>query len=217
MEGRQVTVDGEVHSAEEVGPLVKKYGVAIWRGLVPTDIAGRVIEPVLANVGNEEAYVTRKYGVLDMGVLPEDLRRACVVPNMVSVYHQMLGGAVTVNGEVYFTAPDILPHAWHQDARAGDERYHALSWTAVMPCGIDQPGLSFALGNPGRYAGPEQEGLDGLDVISPVFQPGDTFFFDVFSFHKTNINPGMKYSRIAYKIIARPAAAYATSNPRGLN
>lgn len=81
-----------------------------------------------------------------------------------------------------------------------------MAWIAVTPCGVNAPGLSFALKNPGRYIGGKDEvekTVSSLPVISPVFEPGDAFFFDVFSIHKTNQTQDMPLSRVAYKLGAR--------------
>lgn len=62
----------------------------------------------------------------------------------------------------------------------------------MTPCGVDAPGLSFALENPGRYLGGNdkvEKAVAALPLISPVFEPGDAFFFDVFPMHKTNVEP----------------------------
>lgn len=202
-----MTTHLEVRTAADAARCVKTHGVAIWRNLIPPAVTQAVIEPVLQNQSNELAHVTRKYGVLSGGILSQEEQIKWLTPDVLDVFTQLTGGKfAVVPSEIYYTAPQVLPHVWHQDANAHKMDYRAMSWVAVTPCGREQPGLSFALGNPGRYLGGDagvSEAMKERDIISPVFAPGDAFFFDCFSLHRTHTTPDMRYSRIAYKIMAK--------------
>ncbi len=200
--------DVEVRSAEEVAPRVRQFGVAIWRGLVPTDITSAMIEPISANLKRKLSYISSAYGVLKLSVLPPALQEASVTPQIKEVFADALGAPNDLYvREIYVTRPGYYkPHPWHQDANAGNQEYHLMTWIAATPCGIDAPGLSFALSNPGKFIGgyaESEKAVASLPTISPVFAPGDAFFFDVFSLHKTNVTPEMPNSRVAYKLGAR--------------
>ena len=194
----------EVSAAHEVGPRVAKYGVAIWRGLVSEKVTSAFIEPVLKNAANKRLYISKKFGVISPNILSPEVQEACFVQEMKDVFWGMCPGGWRHHvSEIYLTGPRILPHLWHQDATAETKGYDVFTWVAGTPCGIDQPGLSFALGNPGRFIGGQEaaeKAASTMEIISPVFKPGDAFFFDIFSLHRTNQEPSMKYSRIAYKL-----------------
>lgn len=199
LDERSVTVS----TAAEAAANVKKYGVAIWRGLASPEITSQLYEPVKRNLTNASAYVSAKYGVQSLSVLPQAVQDACVVPDITNVFTALLGEHHLHTREIYLTAPVVLPHQWHQDARNLETPYAVFVWVAATAAGGDEPGLSFVLNNPGRYLGGDYhvaKFADTQKVISPVFAPGDAFFFDIYSPHKTNLNPAMKFSRIAYKL-----------------
>lgn len=195
----------EVSRAEEIGPLVKKHGVALWRGLVPETVTQEFIDPVFKNVGDKSRYISRHYGVLTMEILPPDLKLKAFSA-IGEVTAKVLSACTVYSGEIYITAPGFIPHEWHQDANRPIDENHLFSWTAITPCGVEQPGLTFALGNPGQFLGGKPQAAEraqDLEHVTPHFMPGDTVFFDLFSLHKTHTTEAMKYNRIAYKVCAR--------------
>ena len=162
------------------------------------------------NLTNSDVYISAKYGVQSLSVLPPAVQDACLVPEITDVFTALLGAHHIHAREIYLTAPVILPHQWHQDARNAATVDAAFVWVAATAAGKDEPGLSFVLNNPGRYLGGDYhvgKFAELHPVISPVFAPGDAFFFDVYSPHKTNLNPAMTRSRIAYKFGASPGHA----------
>ncbi len=195
----------ETTSPAEVVRLVKKFGVAIWRRLVPPEITSAILAPAEEHLQRPESYASLRYGVLNLNILPADLQAACVVPEISEVYSAALGPHEVSIREIYLTRPGFFhPHEWHQDANAKNRRYHFMTWIAATPCGLYAPGLSFALGNPGEYLpGGPADVVEKSAVISPIFEPGDAFFFDVFSIHKTNQTEEMPLSRVAYKLGAQ--------------
>ncbi len=210
-EHKQMVSRIEARNAAEVGPLVKKYGVAIWRGLIPKSMADIIVAAVAARLPNADgqSYVTRKGGVVSSLVLPEDVKAARITEDIKQAFYYILGERKPVipddglsGSGIYVTAPEFSQtHPWHQDLSGCDFKHAACVWVAVTDAGLSAPGLSFVLNNPGR-------GLDAdLDdyvrqgpVLSPFFQVGDAAFFDSYSLHATNKKPEMKYARVAYKL-----------------
>ena len=202
--------------AEEVPLLVRKHGVAIWRGLVPAEVTEQLIEPTLEGLRDARNYASVRYGVLRMDILPEELQRKCITPDIRQVFDNAIEGNEITIQEIYATRKDVYqPHPWHQDANEGNREYHFMCWIAVTHCGDTSPGLSFAIGNPGEYIGDGiKERVRKSEILSPVFKPGDAFFFDVFSIHKTRVHGNMRLDRIAYKLGTRlPSSPTQTPSP----
>lgn len=202
--------DVEVRFASDVAPCVRKHGVAIWRKLVPDHITSAMVEPLSGHLRKPKSYVNGRYGVLNLNILSPAVREACVVPQIPDVFSKALGMPfVWAIQEIYVTRLGFYsPHPWHQDANAGNKEYRFMTWIAATPCGVNAAGLSFALGNPGQYIGGKDEVekyVSSRPIISPVFEPGDAFFFDVLSLHKTNVEPHMELNRVAYKLGAKNA------------
>lgn len=197
----------EVTTAEDAVASVKERGLAIWRGLVAPRVCEQMLIPVTRHAPYAANYVSLKYGVLHMNVLPVSVQQACVVPEIAHTFALALGSCEMVAREIYLTMPGMfLPHDWHQDANETNIVYHFMVWVACTPCGVDAPGLSFAVGNPGRFLGGNAEAAKYSQAhpnIEPVMQPGDAIFFDTHSVHKTNVVARMDKSRIAFKFAAK--------------
>ena len=198
----------EVTTPADAVSSVLTNGVAIWRGLIPPEVAIALEPYVESNVENVQSYVSLKFGVLNLAVLPPPLQRQCTSPEIRATFDLALGPNEINIREIYVTVPGYYqPHPWHQDANEKNQEYHFMCWVACTACGMSAPGLSFAMPNPGKYIGGEFEDFISrgyeANVISPIFAPGDAFFFDCHSVHKTNVHPAMTMSRIAYKLGAR--------------
>ena len=73
-------INFEVSDPSQVGPLVRKYGVAIMRQAVPQATIDAMMDVVVANLNNLKSYVVLKGGVMSSSVLPMDLRQARATP-----------------------------------------------------------------------------------------------------------------------------------------
>lgn len=109
--------------------------------------------------------------------------------------------------------PPKLTTSWHQDGAFLGEGTRTINmWIALSDCGEDASGLDIVpvaldgiveTGTGGAYfswdVGPEvvDKVLDGKEVLSPVFVPGDAVFFDGNLLHSTGIKPGMTKDRYA--------------------
>lgn len=191
----------ETQSASEAVSLVSREGVAIWRGLLAPEIVQQVIAPAAESLQHQDAYVSLKYAVLKLGILPAQLQARLFPLHISAVFDAAIPDYEFPIRELYLTHKGFyMPHAWHQDANATNQRYHFMCWIAATHCGENSPGLSFAVGNPGRYIGGDiDDWVTGARIISPVMAPGDAVFFDSFSIHKTNITPEMTLDRVAIK------------------
>lgn len=189
----------------EVVAAVHNHGFYIWRGLVAPDLVSAVLGPTIRHIYNVKAYVSLKYRVLRLNVVPEHHR--LIVPEVVDVFNAALGPHDITIQEIYLAPPEYFkPHPWHQDEYDGLQPYHFMVWIAATPCGVDAPGLSFAKGNPRRYLGDDDEVVKAAnerEIVNPVFAPGDAVFFDSFSLHKTNLTAATTLGRVAYKLGAK--------------
>lgn len=202
----------EVSRAIDVAPLVKRYGLAIWRNLAPRVVTDAILASVREHILNldQRSYISTQGGVLSANILSDDIRKARILPEVHDAFYHILGerrpfiddDGLSKSG-IYITSPVFHTHVWHQDANNAEERYSGCVWIACTNAGVNAPGLSFVLKNPGRYVGSEITSLvnDG-PVVSPAFDPGDAVFFDVYSLHATYEPPDMKYNRVAYKLTA---------------
>jgi hypothetical protein len=131
-----------------------------------------------------------------------------------SVVHGYLGerGAISAQKTTLRKADPSVPGAWHQDGKfLGD--VHALNlWLSLSRCGDEAPGLDIV---PRRLdhivaAGTEGMALDYLvsdetvkeaagdvDVLRPIFEPGDALLFDDLFLHQTGSDPEMPKPRYA--------------------
>jgi len=131
-----------------------------------------------------------------------------------AVVHGYLGerGALSAEKTTLRKADPSVPGAWHQDGKfLGD--VHALNlWLSLSRCGDEAPGLDIV---PRRLdhivaAGTEGMALDYLvsdetvkeaagdvDVLRPIFEPGDALLFDDLFLHQTGSDPEMPKPRYA--------------------
>lgn len=224
-------IDVEVTEAGQVGPLVHKYGCAIWRQAVPQDTIKSMLDLVVTNLNNPLAYVALKGGVMSSSVLPMDLRQARATPQIHSGMNSILGTYAIINDDglsssgIYMTAKEFKnTHPWHQDASENFSAYGACVWVAMTDCGVDAPGLSFVMNNPGRVLNEAEieAYVKTGPIINPVYRAGDAVFFDCHSLHATYRTPHMTGNRTAFKLtgtregklISVPPIAAVAPSPR---
>lgn len=213
----------EVSDPSQVGPLVRKYGVAIMRQAVPQTTIAAMMDIVVANLNNLQSYVVIKGGVMSSSVLPMDLRQARATPQVHAGLNSILGSYAIINDNglsssgIYMTDKRFKTiHPWHQDASDEFSAYGACVWVAMTECGADAPGLAFATRNPGRRLSQTEveEYVKTCPIVSPVYRPGDAVFFDNYSLHATHRTPEMTKNRAAFKLVGtREGTLRATSAP----
>lgn len=202
-------INVEVTEASQVGPLVHKYGVAIWRQAVPQTIIQSMMDSVVANLNNLNMYIAIKGGVMSSSVLPMDLREARATLEIKTGMGSILGSPAVINDDglsssgIYMTAKEFKNvHPWHQDASETFSAYGACVWVAMTDCGADAPGLSFVLRNPGKVLTEAEvdEYVKAGPILNPVYRPGDAVFFDCHSLHATYRTRQMTANRTAFKL-----------------
>ncbi len=217
--------DFEVSAPDQVRAAVERHGLAIWRKLLPRRTTERLIDCAVPHLANKDAYVSRKGGVMSAAVCPPDLRYARVSAEIDATFRAFWGGPVEycplyccyliqTNGDTYER------HPWHQDMPFLPGGNVLMTWTALVPCGVDAPSVSFATERPDRVIFRHPEGVarcdaadnaavmaaSGLPTVDLVLDVGDTVFFDGLSVHKTYFDPLMTQDRIAFKLAAGPKA-----------
>ncbi len=111
--------------------------------------------------------------------------------------------------------PEYRYTGWHQDGSFLGASTRAMNvWVALTPCGGDRPapGLELVAGrvpmlldtedDTGRaaidgFAVHFQAQATGLEVVRPVFEPGDALLFDEFMTHRTYLTHEMTEERLA--------------------
>jgi hypothetical protein len=107
--------------------------------------------------------------------------------------------------------PDVAG-AWHQDGKfLGDVRTLNL-WLSLSRCGDEAPGLDIvprridhlvAAGTEGTFLDYQvsqavaEEAAGDLDILRPIFEPGDALLFDELFLHQTGSDPQMPKPRYA--------------------
>jgi hypothetical protein len=100
--------------------------------------------------------------------------------------------------------------AWHQDgAFMGDARALNL-WLSLSRCGDDAPGLDLVPRRLDEIVVEHESMLDveltrarareaagDLEILRPIFEPGDALFFDEMFLHQTGSDPSMPNPRFA--------------------
>lgn len=121
--------DLEVRTVSEVAPVVRKHGVAILRKLVPDHITSAMLEPISNNLTRQDSYVSLRYGVLNLSILPQAMQEACIVPEISAVFASVMGRPYgQAAHEIYVTRPGFYaPHPWHQDANEANQEYHFMT------------------------------------------------------------------------------------------
>jgi hypothetical protein len=119
---------------------------------------------------------------------------------------------------------------WHQDGRFLGDGIRALNlWTALVPCGVDAPGLDIV---PRRFDHMVESGTfgswfdwavsddvvarytDETPVVRPHFEPGDIAVFDDMLLHRTATDPSMHATRYSFETWAfAPSAQPADTVP----
>ncbi len=216
----------EVTAPEQVGPVVLKHGLAIWRRLLPHRTMERLVDCAVPHLADKDAYVSRKGGVLSGAVCPPELRFDRVSPEIDAVFRAFWGGPVEYCPlyccYLIQTAGNTYKrHPWHQDMPFLPGGNILMTWTALVPCGIEAPSVSFATVRPDHVIFRHPDAVtrcdeaenaavmarSGLPTVDLVLDPGDTVFFDGLSVHKTYADPLMTKDRISFKLAAGPAVA----------
>ena len=118
------------------------------------------------------------------------------------------------------------PHSWHQDGALGFDFVahtappwpaHALAemltcWIALVPCGVDAPGLEFAgRGCNGLLAPADLDEaqvrarFDSIDLMRPALAAGYALLFAGDVLHRTCVLPAMTRDRISLELRIFPA------------
>ncbi|MGH8795943.1 MAG: phytanoyl-CoA dioxygenase family protein [Caldimonas sp.] len=118
------------------------------------------------------------------------------------------------------------PHSWHQDGALGFDFVahpaspwpaHALAemltcWIALVPCGVDAPGLELARrGCNGLLAPADLEEaqvrarFDSIDLMRPALADGDALLFASDVLHRTHVLPSMTRDRISLELRIFPS------------
>lgn len=109
-------------------------------------------------------------------------------------------------------AEPAVPGAWHQDGAFMGEVRALNLWLSLSRCGDESPGLDLvprrlehivttttdeALLSYQVSQSKAEEAAGDLDIIRPVFEPGDALFFDELFLHQTGSDPAMPKPRFA--------------------
>ena len=119
--------------------------------------------------------------------------------------------------------------AWHQDgAFLGTEIRSLNLWLALTQCGDDAPGLDLLprrldqivdTGTQGAIfdwaAAPDavERAAAGVELVRPIFRPGDALLFDHLLMHRTGAGPGMRRHRYAVEMWFFAPSHYPTGHP----
>jgi len=106
--------------------------------------------------------------------------------------------------------------SWHQDGAFLGAGIRTVNvWVALSPCGVDAASLDVV---PRRLDHIVPTGIDGaaydwsvsdksaeqaangLEIVRPVFEPGDAIVFDEMNLHRTGAGPGLTKPRYAVEI-----------------
>lgn len=112
-------------------------------------------------------------------------------------------------------------HSWHQDGALGfDFRAHAdppfpadallemvTAWIALVPCGVDAPGLELAAQSPGALLAPTELTADRVGarfapdrLHRPALAAGDALVFRGDIVHRTHVAPAMTRDRTSLEL-----------------
>lgn len=113
------------------------------------------------------------------------------------------------------------PHVWHQDGALGfDFLTHAgqpfpadallemvTAWIALVPCGVDAPGLELVAQPPGAMLTPTELMADRVDarfapdrLHRPALAAGDALVFRGDILHRTHVAPAMTRDRTSLEL-----------------
>jgi hypothetical protein len=140
-----------------------------------------------------------------------DLFERAGLPALVQGY---LGerGLLSVHKTTLRKAAPAVAGAWHQDgAFMGDARALNL-WLSLSRCGDEAPGLDLVprrleqiviqheemlYVDLTRERASEAAAAGGVEIVRPIFEPGDALFFDEMFLHQTGSDPSMPNPRFA--------------------
>jgi Phytanoyl-CoA dioxygenase (PhyH) len=165
---------------------------------------------------NERPWIEQGGGVLaaDSPALATrmlDLYERAGLPRLVEGY---LGerGLLSVHKKTLRKASPAVGGAWHQDgAFMGDARALNL-WLSLSHCGDEAPGLDLVprrldeiviehdemlYVDLTRERAAEAAAAGGVEIVRPIFEPGDALFFDEMFLHQTGSDPSMPNPRFA--------------------
>jgi Phytanoyl-CoA dioxygenase (PhyH) len=121
---------------------------------------------------------------------------------------------VSVHKTTLRKADPSVAGAWHQDGFFMGQVRSLNLWLALSRCGDESPGLDLLPKRLEHYlaTNTEEAALDytisqrkvdeaaqaaGVEVIRPIFEPGDALFFDELFLHQTGSDPAMPKPRYA--------------------
>ena len=140
-----------------------------------------------------------------------DLYERAGLPRLVEGY---LGerGLLSVHKTTLRKAAPTVGGSWHQDgAFMGDARALNL-WLSLSRCGDEAPGLDLVPRRLDQIVIEYEEMLfvdltreraaaaaeaSGVEILRPIFEPGDALFFDEMFLHQTGSDPSMPNPRFA--------------------
>ena len=140
-----------------------------------------------------------------------DLFERVGLPRLVEGY---LGepGLLSLHKTTLRKARPAVGGAWHQDgAFMGDARALNL-WLSLSRCGDEAPGLDLVprrldeivveheemlFVELTRERAAEAAAAGGVEIVRPIFEPGDALFFDEMFLHQTGSDPSMPNPRFA--------------------
>jgi hypothetical protein len=121
-------------------------------------------------------------------------------------------GLLSLHKTTLRKADPSVSGAWHQDgAFMGDARALNL-WLSLSRCGDEAPGLDLVprrldkivieyeemlFVDLTRERAAEAAAAGGVEIVRPVFEPGDALFFDEMFLHQTGSDPSMPNPRFA--------------------
>jgi hypothetical protein len=133
------------------------------------------------------------------------------VPRLVAQY---LGEPVvlSVDKTTFRKVEPTVTGAWHQDGSFMGQVRSLNLWLSLSYCGDDAPGLDIVprrlnrlmpTGTEGTFLADQvsqataEEAADGLDIVRPIFEPGDAVLFDELCLHQTGSDASMGKTRYA--------------------
>ena len=140
-----------------------------------------------------------------------ELLEAAGVPELIATY---LGEPVVLSLKktTFRKVEPSVTGAWHQDGSFMGAVRSLNVWLSLSHCGDDAPGLDIVprrlpelvrTGSEGTYVATEvsqttaETAAGDLDIVRPIFEPGDAVLFDELCLHQTGSDPAMAKPRYA--------------------
>ncbi len=140
-----------------------------------------------------------------------DLFERAGLPRLVEGY---LGerGLISVHKTTLRKAAPTVGGAWHQDGAFMGEARALNLWLSLSRCGDEAPGLDIVprrldeivieheemlYVDLTRQRAAEAAAAGGVEILRPIFEPGDALFFDEMFLHQTGSDPSMPNPRFA--------------------